>query len=101
MTTAQPRNPATSQPVSGGCAAETNPTGDTPEGALGNRRCRPGRLEASDRFLFVLVNFEHGDELRDVQQLVQLCRQVEQLQLPAAIGDRRVRADELTDARRI
>src|SRR5207248_10922300 len=42
-----------------------------------------------------------GDELRHVQQLVQLRRQVEQLQLPAAIRDGGVGTDQLADSGRI
>src|SRR5687768_10348138 len=48
--------------------------------------------EAADRFLLVLVDLEHGDELGDVQQLIQLGRQVKELELPTAVGNGRVRA---------
>ena len=58
-------------------------------------------LEAGDRFRFVLVDLEHGDELRDVQQLIELGRQVEELELAAAVGGGGVRTDQLADARRV
>ena len=54
--------------------------------------------ETLDGFVFVFVDLEDGDELRDVQQFVQFGGQMEQLELAAAIGRGRVRADELADA---
>src|ERR1051326_8791046 len=68
--------------------------------AVGGRG-RPPPLETLHCFVFVFVNLEHGDALRDMEQLVQLRRQMKELQFAAAIGDGRVGPDQFADAGRI
>src|SRR6266508_5581988 len=53
--------------------------------------------EARHRLRLRLVDVEHGDELRDCQHVVDLRGQMEELQFPALVRDRRVAPDKLAD----
>src|SRR5262245_1245909 len=58
-------------------------------------------LEARESLRLRLVHVEDGDELGDRQHVVDLRRQVQELQLSALVGHGGVAADELADPRRI
>src|SRR4029453_18844518 len=57
--------------------------------------------ERLDRRGLVFEDLEHGDQLRDLEDVLELRRQVEQLQFAAAVADRCVTGDQLADAGRV
>src|SRR5579885_3162449 len=54
--------------------------------------------ERFDRGSFVIFHVEDGIKLRNLQQIMDLLREVEQLKLPTLIADRRKCAHQLSDA---
>src|SRR5262245_38011808 len=57
-------------------------------------RCR----EAPDRVVLVLVGLEHGQQLRNRQEVRDSLRQVQQLEATALPAHRRIRANDFTEA---
>src|SRR6185369_10441650 len=55
-------------------------------------------LKAVERFRFAVVNVEHGQQLRDGQQILQLLREIEQFELAAFFADGSVARHQLADA---
>src|SRR5215470_16577795 len=58
-------------------------------------------LKAVERRLFVLVNLEDGQQLRDHEQVFDLLREVEQLQAASGVLGGRVARDQLAYARAV
>src|SRR5690348_965517 len=59
---------------------------------------RRGSAEAACGGIFIGKNFEDGEELGDLQKIVNFFGEMEKLQFAAAIGDGGVAADEFADA---
>src|SRR5436853_5726574 len=57
--------------------------------------------EALDGIRLGVVRLEHGQQLRDREQILNAFREVEKLELPALTAHRGVRADDFTQARAI
>src|ERR1043165_5428083 len=64
-------------------------------------RPKPALLKTLQRFRFVIIRIEHGEQFRDHTQILNSIRQVQQLELPALATDRRVVGNQLADTTQI
>src|SRR5262245_41048312 len=67
----------------------------------GAHRIQQVLLKTIERRLFVLVNLEDGQELRDHEQIFDLLREVEQLQAASGVLGRRVARDQFAYTRAV
>src|SRR5262245_31147086 len=108
--TSPARDPRRARPAAEDSARAPRRAKAGPSPRTGRRR-RPARrgpsggaalaLEARESLRLRLVHVEDGDELGDRQHVVDLRRQVQELQLSALVRHGGVAADELADPRRI
>src|SRR5436190_21037553 len=69
--------------------------------AVGVTCLGPNSSKAADRVGLVLMDVEHGIQFGDLEQVLDAMRQVQQLQMTAAVGDAGIGRDKLSDPRAV